>query len=163
MKRLLAALVASVSFLSPAMAEVQPGTYDLIQTVKAHMTVQIDPPFCDKHESTAGAFDPKNERIVLCPRGDVNADDHDTVRHEVWHVIQYCLTPRHSRVLAPVFEPGTSEWRTVILDGISQRQINVIKDVYPVAHHNVEIEAFSVAQNLTAKQISKYFTQACIN
>ncbi len=163
MKRLLATLVASVSCLSPAMAEVQPGTYDLIQTVKTHMTVEIDTPFCDKEEGAAGAFDPKNERIVLCPRGDVDADDHDTVRHEVWHVIQYCLTPRNSRVLAPVFEPGSSEWRTVILSGLSQRQVDKIKDVYPVAHHNVEIEAFSVARNLTATQISKYFTQACIN
>ena len=127
------------------------------------MTVDIDTPFCDEKETVAGAFDPKNERIILCPRGNVTADDHDTVRHEVWHVIQYCLTPNDSRVLAPVFEPGTEDWRTVILDGISQRQIDAIKDVYPVAHHNVEIEAFSVARNLTAKQISKYFIQACIN
>jgi hypothetical protein len=163
MKRFLTALFASMAIVSPAMAEVQPGTYDLIQTVKAHMTVDIDTPFCDEQTGAAGAFDPKNERIILCPRGKVTADDHDTVRHEVWHVIQYCLTPNNSKVLAPVFEPGTTEWRTVILDGLSQRQIDKIKDVYPVAHHNVEIEAFSVARNLNAKQISKYFMQACIN
>ncbi len=163
MKRLLVALAATVSCLNPAMAEVQPGTYDLIQTVKQHMDVHIDVPFCDDKPDMAGAFDPRNERIVLCPRGDVNADDHDTVRHEVWHVIQYCLTPSNSRVLSPVFEPGTKEWRTVILDRLPQRQVDTIKDVYPVAHHNVEIEAFSVARNLTAKQISKYFIKACIN
>ena len=155
--------MATMAMSTPAMAEVQPGTYDLIQTVKAHMTVDIDTPFCDKEKSVAGAFDPKNARIVLCPRGTVDADDHDTVRHEVWHVIQYCLTPRHSAVLEPVFKPGSNDWRTVILSGLSQRQINNIKDVYPVAHHNVEIEAFSVAQNLTAANISKYFTKACIN
>ena len=163
MKRLLVALAATISCLNPAMAEVQDGTYDLIQTVKAHMTVHIDTPFCDEQTGAAGAFDPKNERIILCPRGDVNADAHDTVRHEVWHVIQYCLTPSNTNVLAPVFEPGTEEWRTVILDGLSQRQIDKIKDVYPVAHHNVEIEAFSAAKNLTAKQISKYFIKACID
>jgi len=163
MKRFLTALMATMAMATPAMAEVQPGTYDLIQTVKAHMTVEIDTPFCDKEEGVAGAFDPKNQRIVLCPRGTVDADDHDTVRHEVWHVIQYCLTPSNSQVLAPIFEPGSKEWRTIILDGLSQRQVDKIKDVYPVAHHNVEIEAFSVAQNLTAKQISNYFIKACIN
>ena len=104
------------------MAEVQPGTYDLIQTVKSHMTVEIDTPFCDKQEGVAGAFDPKNERIVLCPRGSVDADDHDTVRHEVWHVVQYCLTPRDSKVLAPVFTPG-------LMIGVQS---------FSVAYHNVK-------------------------
>ena len=163
MKRFLTALLATMAMATPVMAEIQPGTFDLIDKVDNHLTVKIDAPFCNKHESAAGAFNRGTMIINLCPRGDVDADDHDTVRHEVWHVIQYCLTPRHSAVLEPVFTPGSNDWRTVILSGLSQRQIDKIKDVYPVAHHNVEIEAFSVAQNLTAANISKYFTKACIN
>ena len=93
MKRLFAALVASLSVLSPAMAEIQPGTVDLIDKVDDHMSVTIDAPFCDKHEGAAGAFDRANMVMHLCPRGPVDADDHDTVRHEVWHVIQHCLVP----------------------------------------------------------------------
>ena len=163
MKRFFAALVASMSVLSPAVAEVQPGTYDLIQTVKAHMTVEIDTPFCDKQEKAAGAFDPNNQRIILCPRGDVDADDHDTVRHEVWHVIQHCITPKTSKYLNTVIAVGSSDWNQHILGTLSYSRVQWIKESYPEVHHNAELEAFAVAQNMTATQISNLFTKFCLN
>ena len=56
-----------MAIVSPAMAEVQPGTYDLIQTVKQHMDVHIDVPFCDDKPDMAGAFDPKKRTNSSLP------------------------------------------------------------------------------------------------
>ena len=89
MKKLLLGLLAPLMVLSPASAEVQPGTYDLIDTVDNYFTVDIDSPHCDTNLQMVGSFAPSTETLTLCPRGNVTADDHDTVRHEVWHVIQY--------------------------------------------------------------------------
>ena len=163
MKRLFAALVASMSVLSPAMAEIQPGTVGLIDKVDDHMSVTYDAPFCDKYEGAAGAFDRGNMVMHLCPRGPVDADDHDTVRHEVWHVIQHCLTPKSSKYLNTVMAVGSSDWNQHILGTLSYSRVQWIKESYPETHHNAELEAFAVAQNMTATQISNLFTKFCLN
>ena len=162
MKKLLLGLLAPLMVLSPASAEVQDGTYDLIQTVSEHITVDIDTPHCDENPNMAGSFAPAKWVVTLCPRGDVDADDHDTVRHEVWHVIQYCITPTDARYLRTVIEPHTAEWQEYVLDHLSPRQIKFIQDSYPHYAWSAEIEAFSAAQTLTASEIQELFIKACI-
>lgn len=163
MKRFLTALMATMAIATPAMAEIQDGTFDLIDKVDNHLTVKIDAPFCDKHTGAAGAFNRGTMVINLCPRGNVDADDHDTVRHEVWHVIQHCLTPKTSKYLDTVMEVGSSDWNQHVLDNLSYSRVQWIKGSYPETHHNAELEAFAVAQTMTATQISELFTKFCLN
>ena len=163
MKKLLLGLLAPLMVLSPASAEVQDGTYDLIQTVKQHVTVNIDSPHCDENPNMAGSFAPRTEVMTLCPRGHVDADDHDTVRHEVWHIIQYCLTEPNSRYLQTVFEPWSDEWYEHIMSELSPRTVAFIKESYPSWAWNAEFEAFSIAKSMTSSQLEQMFTKACLN
>jgi len=163
MKRFLTALMATIAMATPAMAEIQPGTPDLLDKVDDHMSITFDAPFCDKHTGAAGAFDRSTMVIHLCPRGEVDADDHDTVRHEVWHVIQHCLTPKTSKYLNTVMAVDSSDWNQHILGNLSYSRVQWIKENYPTTHHNAELEAFAVAQTMTATQISELFTKFCLN
>ncbi len=162
-KRLLLGALTSLTLVCPAIAEVQPGTFDLIDKVDDHMTVKIDSPFCTEKSDMGGAFDRLKMVIYLCPNGNVTADDHDTVRHEVWHVIQHCTTPKNSRYLDTVMTVGSDNWNQYILGGLSYSRVQWIRDNYPEAHHDAELEAFAVAQNMTAAQISEIFTSICLN
>lgn len=163
LKRLLLGAFTSLALVCPAMAEIQPGTLDLIDKVDDYMSVTIDDPFCNEYEDAAGAFDRNTMVIHLCPRGTVNADDHDTVRHEVWHVIQHCSTPKGSRYLDTVMTVGSDDWNQYILGGLSYSRVQWIKESYPETHHDAELEAFAVAKNMTAAQISNLFTKICLN
>ena len=162
LKRLLLGAIASLAVLSPASAEVQEGTYDLIETVQQHMTVSIDSPWCDSTPDADGGFSPGEKKIYLCTRGDVDANDHDTVRHEVWHVIQWCITPDNERYLRTVIKPGTAEWQEYVTDHLTPRRVQWIKDNYPRPMWYAEIEAFSAAKMLDASQIEKLFIKACV-
>ena len=162
MKKLLLGLIAPLMVLSPASAEVQDGTYELIQTVSEHITVNIDSPHCDENPHMAGSYAPAKQIVTLCPRGDVDADAHDTVRHEVWHVIQFCVTPTDERYLRTVIEPHTADWQEHVLDHLSPNMIKFIQDTYPHYAWNAELEAFSVAKTMTAANIQKLFIKACI-
>ena len=162
MKKLLLGLLTPLMVLSPASAEVQPGTYDLIETVSQHVTVKIDSPHCDENLDMAGSFSPRTETMTLCPRGDVTADDHDTVRHEVWHIIQYCMTEPDSRYLNTVFTPWSDDWYEHIMSALSAKEVAFIKESYPSWAWTAELEAFAAAKSLTATQLQKIFTKACL-
>jgi hypothetical protein len=77
----------------------------------------------------------------------VDADDHDTVRHEVWHVIQHCLTPNNSKfytvICNLVIGTRMAYWAFF---SYSQSAVDQDQRCYPETHHNAEIEAFAVAQ-----------------
>ena len=154
--------MASLAVLSPASARVQEGTYDLIETVKQHMTVSIDSPWCADNPNSDGGFSPGQVKIYLCTRGDVDANDHDTVRHEVWHVIQWCITPDDERYLRTVINTSTPDWQELVTDHLTPRKIRWIKENYPRPMWDAEIEAFSAAKMLTASEIKQLFTKACI-
>ena len=161
-KRLLLGAIASLAVFTPASAEIQDGTYDLIQTVQQHITVNIDSPHCDENPYMAGSFAPRTETMTLCPRGNVTADDHDTVRHEVWHIIQYCVTPNDSRYLQTVFEPWGPEWYQYIVAVLTPNEIAFIKESYPSYAWNAEIEAFAIAKSTTATSLKQHFIKACL-
>ena len=163
MKRLIMGLIAPLMVLAPASAEVQPGTRDLIDTVGQYLTVNIDDAHCDDNPGIAGSFAPKTKTITLCPGGDVDADDHDTVRHEVWHVIQYCLTDENSPILEPVIDPHSKEWDDYVMGNLTDKQIEFIKESYPRYMWDAELEAFAVAKAARASFLKEQFIKSCIN
>ena len=98
MKRLMTAALAAVSFALPVSAEIQPGTYDLIDTVSDHLTVQFNTGSCSE-PGVVGSYKLSDKTLTLCPGLEVDADDHETLilsqlgmssmKHLLW------LTPLH--------------------------------------------------------------------
>ena len=162
MKRYLLGLFAPLMVLAPALAEVQPGTGDLIETVGERFTVNIDNYHCDNNLDMAGSFQPTAGIITLCPRGNVTADDHDTVRHEVWHAVQHCITPDNAYFIQPVFEPGTQDWQDYVMSHLPSSLIKAVKKNYPHQMWDTEFEAYATARTLTASEIQNIFIKACI-
>ena len=157
-KRLLTAIAAASITVAPALAKVDPGTADMLDTIDNHVLVQYNTKECDG--SFYGYYDRKNNKMLLCFEGEPDAEDHDTVRHETWHVIQHCLTPANS-MLEPVFDTP-EKFHEHVLPYISTAELVEIMQAYPKRSHEVEIEAFVMANILTAEQVEDAFVEACL-
>ena len=162
LKKLFLAVAASLSFVAPVGATVYEGTGALMSAVHAHpqFTVGVDNKNCDR--GYMGSFRPYSGQVTICT-GDNgwDANDHDTVRHETWHVIQHCLRhPDHTK-LQPLFTPGTEEWDTYVIGNLTHEMYHFILTDYPETHHNIELEAFAMARSLTASQVQDAFERAC--
>ena len=154
-------LAASATLLAvaPALAKIDPGTTRLLQTVDEYVTVKVDPTECTT--DFYGYWSPSTLELVLCTHGSVDGEDHDTVRHEVWHIVQHCLTPKTSRTLQPVFKDPEA-YKQEILSRISKGDLQRVLRMYPPRMHYSEVEAFVVASTLTADEIREAFTKACV-
>ena len=161
MKRLMTAALAAVSFALPVSAEIQPGTYDLLDTVEDHLTVKYNTGSCSQ-PGVVGSYKLGNKTLTLCPGLEATADDHDTVRHEVWHAIQHCLGDADSYSLTPVFKPNTPDWWKFVGADLTVATAGHIQDSYPKSAWDVEYEAFVMAQTLTSSEIEGLFIKSCV-
>ena len=159
MKRLLAALVAAATVAAPVSARIDDGTPELLRTVDQYVNVHVDPPRCSSGEY-AGSWQPSTDTLTLCTHGSIDADDHDNVRHEVWHIIQTCITPPRAKYLQPVID-NSNYWKTMVVDNLTASELQWIIDTYPTAHVPPEMEAFVIAEQLTASQVRDMFIRAC--
>ena len=165
LKNLLKPIAAAVSALAlsvtPIEAKVDSGTYELIQTVQdLGYTVHINSPKCRKHDY-AGMFIPADESIHLCKgKGPATADEHDTVRHEVWHLVQYCGTPKTARAHQP-YTQDKDVYINRIRDSLTEGQIDRILEAYLSHVEIVELEAFAAAQALSAAEIQDILVKVC--
>ena len=163
MKRFMTAALAAVSFALPVSAEIQPGTPQLIKTVAKHMTVVFNKGATCSNPGVVGSYQLSNKTLTLCPGLEVDADDHDTVRHEVWHAIQHCLSSPGATSLEPVVEVGTKDYWNLVADNLSIKQAKFIQESYPERHWHVENEAFVAASTLTSAQIEDIFIKSCVD
>ena len=155
MKRLLTAL-ATTALLCPltASAKTDLDTYELIEiATELGATVSYNASdYC--LPGIRGAYDSTEKLIVLCHDGWPTADDHDTVRHEMFHYAQSCAAEaRGLQTLQPILnQPGQlSAWvKTVLTDDDIVR----IKSNYPRVKWPIELEATAAAQNYTAAEIA---------
>ena len=159
--KLITAALAAVSFALPVSAEIQPGTYDLIGTVSDHLTVQFNTDSCSE-PGIVGSYMLTNKTLTLCPGLEVTADDHDTVRHEVWHAIQHCLGDPNSYSLTPVFKPNSPDWWKYVGADLTVATAGHIRDSYPKSAWDIEYEAFVMADTLTSSEIEGLFIKACV-
>jgi len=146
---------------SPAVAKTDPDTDKLLTTVRQYVDIYVNPDSCDK-DVFAGSYNWSTQVMVLCMNTPRTAYDDDTVRHEVWHVIQSCLTPSTSSLLHTVMPTTDEDWDEVILNNLSARTLTYIQDNYKAAHWDAEIEAFSSAKMFTSAQIHSFFNRACV-
>ena len=161
--KFITAAVAAFSVALPATATIQPGTPDLIRTVAEHMTVVFNKGATCAKPGVVGSYQLSNKTLTLCPGLEVDADDHDTVRHEVWHAIQHCLSSPGARSLEPVIEVGTKEYWDLVANNLSIKQAKFIQDSYPERAWHVENEAFVAAATLTSSQIEDIFIDSCVD
>ena len=99
--------------------------------------------------------------MTLCYRGAPKADDFDTVRHETAHFIQHCASIRRGEQgLNPIAVNPTkrNRWVTQVL---SAHKINRIKSSYNPRVHQIELEAFAMAEYYTANDLIGYIEAWC--
>ncbi len=157
----LAALIAAVTLSVPAVAKVDPGTTQLLQTLTEYgITIEYNPSHCSN--GYAGRYT-TGKVMTLCYKGQPTANDFDTVRHETMHVLQHCAAIRRSdtRGIVPLaINPNErNQWvSSVLRDG----HINEIKQNYPTRAHQVELEAFAGAAHYSSNELASLVKAWCI-
>lgn len=150
-------LLALLLLCSPVHARVDPGTGDLIGAARQYATVEIDQDE-DCGLGWMGAYTLSQRRIDICTGGDWDAEDHDTVRHEVWHLIQHCSVGFNSP-LEPVLErKELYAWLDRVM---TTEQIRFYSDAYHPAVLDAELEAYAAAFTFSAAQITEIMHSAC--
>jgi hypothetical protein len=153
------AAVAVVSMSIPALATVDSGTPQLLQTLTEYgVTIEYNPPGCG--QGWAGRYS-TDKVMSLCYSGKPNADAHDTVRHETAHFLQHCATMRRGgRGITPLAINPTE--RTQWVSSVLRRgHINQIKSLYPSKVHQIELEAFAMAAHYDANQLASLVKSWC--
>ena len=161
-KLLLAAIAAAATFM-PVMAEVQPGTASLIETIDENgILVTIN------HEECAtGTYNGQyrwlgfQREMRLCPGATVDARDHETVRHEVIHAIQHCVNvARGTTTNTPVLD-DVNQLMAWARQHLTMREIEWIQNNYDRSQWLTEIEAFAGANAYTSSELEELFLAAC--
>jgi hypothetical protein len=162
-KRLLLAAVAAAACFLPVQAEIQEGTSRLLETIdKEGILVTINSDAC----LTNGANGQYKwlgfkREMVLCPGDTIDANDHNTVRHEVIHAIQHCINlTRRTNFDTPIIQ-HVPDLMKFVNTHLSQQEINSITSVYDRSQWLTELEAFAGAKAYTSSQLEKFFIDAC--
>ena len=156
-----AVAVAAVSMSVPALAKVDSGTPQLLQTLNEYgITVLYNPSTC--RQGFMGQY--STEKVMtLCYSGQPTAADHDTVRHETAHVLQHCAAQRRgdNRGIVPLAINHTerNQWVSSVL---KQNTIAQIKSVYPSRVHQIELEAFAMAEHYSANELARLVKSWCL-
>ena len=163
LKKLLMAAIAATATFMPVAAEVQPGTSSLLDTISSNgILVTINHEDC----LTNGANGQYRwlgfqREMRLCPGRTVDAEDHNTVRHETVHAIQHCINvARGTDTDTPIIDdPDT--FKNFVVENLSQEEIEWIMTMYDESQWLTELEAFAGAEAYTSSQLEQLFLEAC--
>ncbi len=156
----LAALIAAATLSVPAIAKVDPGTVQLLQTLQEYgVTVEYNPDHCSN--GYQGRYTTA-KLMTLCYKGTPTAEAFDTVRHETAHFLQHCAAIRHGRNGIFPLAMNNSQRTNWTYSILGANNISSIKSLYPEAHHQVEIEAFAMASHYSANELVALIKQWCI-
>ena len=163
-KRILLAAIAATATILPVGAEVQPGTSRLLETLHGNgVTVLINSETCGTGYDGQYRFLGMKREMILCPGETVDANDHDTVRHETIHAIQHCVNVMRQTPLNSAVIDDHDTFVRFVKAHLSQEAIDWIFETYPKAHWEVELEAFAGANAYTAAELEQMFLKACVN
>ena len=157
----LAALIAAATLSVPAVAKIDPGTTQLLQTLQEYgITIEYNPSHCSN--GYAGRYT-TGKVLTLCYKGQPTASDHDTTRHETMHVLQHCAAIRRgdTRGIVPLAINPTerNQWVSSVL---RRGQIDQIRKNYPARAHQVELEAWAAAQHYSATELASLVKAWCV-
>ena len=161
LRNLAVAAITAVTTMSPAMARVDKGTSNLINTLSQngiHVTINEQ---CDGGYHGQYRWLGMKREMHLCPGNTIDANDHNTVRHEAIHAIQHCVNAaRGTHTDTPVMK--YEKLRDLVNTHLSVERVNWIKSSYTEDQWLTEFEAFVMAKIATADEISKIFMEACV-
>jgi hypothetical protein len=156
----LAALIAASTLSVPAIATVDAGTTQLLQTLTEYgVTVLYNPPECS--EGWMGQY--TTQKVMsLCYSGQPDAETHDTVRHETFHYLQHCASQRRGAYGIEPLAINPSERQQWVSQVLRSGDITEIKSTYPAKYHQVELEAFAGAAHYDANQLATLVRNWCL-
>lgn len=162
LKKILATTVASLCLATPGMARVEDGTRPLIDTLEANgIVVTINGETCANGNHGSYSWAGFQRLMSLCPGHTVDADDHNTVRHETWHALQHCVNVARS---TPENTPINDDYQELYQQAVvvlGEDIVQRIMRVYPEDHWFIEFEAFMAAELYTADELKQYFLNIC--
>ena len=163
LKQLGLAVTGLVMSVTPSLASTSATTVDLLNHLDDNgITIVYNGPRCNDGIDGAYQWTGLARRMVLCtnPEG-VDANDHNTVRHETIHAIQHCKNTVYGYPSnTPLMDPAkVVEYARQIL---TFQQINAIKRIYPQEHWLVELEAFAGAEVLSNADLIEAFNIWCV-
>ena len=162
-KKLLIAAVAAAATFVPVGAEVQAGTTSLLETISSNgILVTINHDDCLTNGSNGQyrwlGF---QREMRLCPGRTVDADDHNTVRHETIHAIQHCVNAaRGTSTDAPIIN-NPDEFSNFVLANLTPQDVEWVKSMYDESQWLTELEAFAGANAYTSSELEDLFLDAC--
>ena len=162
--RSIAAAAAGIALnAAPALATVDGGTAELLQTVNdAGIQIVFDnEEVCETHHGQY-RFAGMKRTLVLCPGDSADGFDHLVVRHEVFHSVQHCINAARGTSLNTPAINDVNELADFVNNGVPADIVQFIKDNYPEDQWLVEFEAQFVSLNFTAAEIQVWFKQACL-
>jgi hypothetical protein len=163
-KRILMAAIAATAAFIPVKAEVQPGTFSLIETLQANgVLVTFNHDDCRTNGSHGQyRWSGMKREMRLCPGDEVTGVDHRTVRHEVIHAIQHCVNvARGTHYDTPII---TDEHKlaNLVAANLPERTVDFIFENYDESQWLTELEAFAGAEHYTAAELEELFLAACV-
>ena len=159
-KRLMALTgAACFSLLAPVQARIESNTGALLRLVETYGVVVNDN--TNDCRGAMGRFQlrPTLEMDICYDSNGPTAEDFDTVRHEVWHYLQWCKNPTHVGLLP--LHKDRDAYIQFVQNALSEPAIQRIDSLYPAHIRAVEYEAFAAARSLTATQLMAMVRQHC--
>ena len=158
----LMALTGALAFaVAPVQARVETRTGDLLRLLDEYgVDVQINP--ADKCAGAMGRFavGAADPIIQICYKSkSPTAADHDTVRHETWHYLQWCKNP-NSLALLPLHK-DRHEYSRFVLNALSDTALERIDSSYPERVRAIEYEAFAAANTYSAQTLMAMVRRYC--
>lgn len=145
-----------------ASARVDPNTQDLLKLLQSGgISVYVDSDHCDGTVHGQYRFAGMRREFIVCTGAEIDATDHDTVRHETVHAIQHCVNAaRGTSLFTPVMD--YERLTDMVNTHMSAEKVSWIKSVYPEQHWWVEFEAFLIADLASASELMEMFSDACL-
>ena len=162
-KSLLAATAGLAMSVAPAHARIEDNTGELLKLLsRTGINVTInDSNYCNSATHGTYVFRGMQRQMNLCPGASIDANDHNTVRHETFHAIQHCVnTARGTAVNTPI-QTDINKLAEIVNSVLSVDTVNFIKSSYPQSHWLIEFEAFVAAEVFTATELMKLYTDVC--
>ncbi|UAW01056.1 hypothetical protein STIP28_14 [Synechococcus T7-like virus S-TIP28] len=144
-------LIAALALSTLCIPQVEASTYteqDLLNTFKdMGGRYYIDSEICDRYKGIFGAHQRGVIHLCTQPHGRDVAEWNDTIRHEVWHVVQMCNE-------GPITKNAVSMIDTARRNGWKPEN-------YPPSAWHKEAEAHYVAATRSAEEIRNGLIKAC--
>ena len=148
-RSLIAALALSTLAIPQVKADASYTHANLLQDFRnMGGRVYIDSELCNKYPGVFGLQQAGTIHICTEPHKGDTAELNDTIRHELWHVVQYChggpITEGHAAaIISDAYAKGWTERG------------------YKAGVWHLEAEAHYVAATRSAKEISQALTKSC--